>query len=172
MSRILVAGIGNVFLGDDGFGVAVARLLSTRSLPADVKVVDFGIRGLDLTFALLEGFDAAVLIDATRRGGPPGTLYVLEPEVGSGVEHQPGGVTIDMHAMDPARVLALVRSLGGNLGTLRVVGCEPGTLGEADDLAPGLSVEVLAAIGPAAALVERLVLELCEGNGKELACTS
>src|SRR5438270_10803156 len=78
--RVLVAGIGNIFLGDDAFGVEVAQRLAQRPLPAGVRVVDFGIRGLDLTYALLDGQDAVILVDATLRGGPPGTLYVIEPE--------------------------------------------------------------------------------------------
>ena len=81
-ARILIAGIGNIFLGDDAFGVEVARRLVRRRLPDGVRVVDFGIRGLDLTYALLDGYEAVILVDAAPRGGPPGTLYVLEPPAG------------------------------------------------------------------------------------------
>src|SRR3954467_12260006 len=89
--RILVAGIGNVFLGDDGFGVALAERLAERELPAGVEVVDYGIRGMDLAYALQDGYDAVVFLDATPRGDQPGTLYVIEPELDE------GEVAIDTH---------------------------------------------------------------------------
>ena len=104
--RVLVAGIGNVFLGDDGFGVALADRLGRRALPAGVEVVDFGIRGMDLAYALPE-YDAAVLLDATPRGRAPGTLYVIEPDLGR-ARRVP-----EAHGMDPVKVLALARALGG-----------------------------------------------------------
>jgi hydrogenase maturation protease len=106
--RILLAGIGNVFLGDDGFGVELAGRLAAGELPAGVEVVDFGIRGMDLAYALLDGWDAAVLLDATPRGDPPGTLYVIEAEAGEDDEVVP-----EAHGMDPVKVLALARTLGG-----------------------------------------------------------
>ncbi len=104
--RVLVAGIGNVFLGDDGFGVAVAERLARRELPAGVEARDFGIRGMDLAYALGD-YDAAVLVDAVPRGGEPGTLYVIEPKL-----DLPGG-QFQAHGMDPVSVLALARELGG-----------------------------------------------------------
>src|SRR3712207_6645350 len=104
--RILVAGIGNIFLGDDGFGVEVVRRLAGRELPAGVDVQDFGIRGLDLMYALGDGYDAAVLVDAVPRGEPPGTLSVIEPEP------EADDVPLDAHGMDPAKVLALAQQLG------------------------------------------------------------
>jgi len=100
IARILVAGIGNVFLGDDGFGVALADRLSRLKLPAGVDVVDFGIRGMDLAFAIQDGYDAVVLLDATPRGSPPGTLHVIE------VDRDQGEPSLDAHAMDPVRVIA------------------------------------------------------------------
>ena len=104
--RVLIAGIGNVFLGDDGFGVALAGRLARRDLPAGVDVVDYGIRGMDLAYALLDGWDAVILLDATPRGEAPGTLYVIEPDVESIEAAAP-----EAHGMDPVRVLALARAI-------------------------------------------------------------
>src|SRR5262249_7909571 len=120
--RVLVAGIGNIFFGDDAFGCEVARQLSSRLLPAGGRVVGFGIRGLDLAYALLEGYDGAVFIDVTQRGKAPGTLYVLEPD-----RTEPVGVeaAIEPHALHLAKVLHLARSMGEVCGWLRIVGCEP-----------------------------------------------
>jgi hydrogenase maturation protease len=152
MKRILVAGVGNIFLGDDGFGVEVSRRLAQRSLPEGVRVVDFGIRGLDLTYALLDGWDAAIFVDAAPRGGPPGTLYVLDPQADTSAPP-----AIEPHGMDPMKVLALAGTLGGTPPVLRVVGCEPASVG---DFEMGLSPEVQGAIDPAVALVEDLVTKL------------
>ncbi|HZS40079.1 MAG TPA: hydrogenase maturation protease [Polyangia bacterium] len=154
-ARILVAGIGNVLLGDDGFGVEVAQRLQRRPIGDDVRVVDFGIRGFDLTYALLEPWDAAILVDATARGGAPGTLYVIEPALADAG----AAAIVETHGMDPMRVLAVVRSMGGALERLRVVGCEPACLGDGDEPLMGLSPAVEAAIDPAIALVEKLVAE-------------
>jgi hydrogenase maturation protease len=152
MKRILVAGVGNIFLGDDGFGVEVSRRLAGRRLPDGVRVVDFGIRGLDLTYALLEDWDAAILVDAAPRGRRPGTLYVLEPRLDPDAPP-----AIEPHAMDPAKVLALVHEMGGTPPLMRVVACEPEV---AEDFEMGLSPAVEAAVDPAVALVEELVAEL------------
>ena len=105
-----------MFLGDDGFGVALAGRLARRALPPGVDVADFGIRGMDLAYALGDGYDAAVLLDAAPRGEPPGTLYVIEPEI------EEGEVPIDAHGMDPVKVLALARALGGPPPRTLVVG--------------------------------------------------
>jgi hydrogenase maturation protease len=149
--KILVAGVGNVLLGDDGFGVEVAQRLATRPLPDGVRVVDFGIRGMDLAYALLGGYDAAIVVDAVSRGGAPGTLYVLEPQVDPGPDGGP-----DTHAMHPARVLALAVAMGGSVATMRLVGCEPGPV-DLDELSMELSAPVAAAVEPAIALVESIV---------------
>jgi hydrogenase maturation protease len=149
--KVLVAGIGNVFFGDDGFGVEVARRLSTRILPEGVLVKDFGIRGLDLTYALTEGWDAAILVDAVPRGGAPGTLYVLDT---SETDAPP---EMDPHGMHPARVLALAREVGSPPKIVRLVGCEPAS---GSEMEMGLSREVEAAIDPACAMVEELLGEL------------
>jgi hydrogenase maturation protease len=157
-TRVLVAGIGNVFLGDDGFGVALAARLARRRLPAGVEVVDFGIRGMDLALALLEGYDAAVLLDATPRGEPPGTLYVIEPDAG------PADAAPEAHAMDPVKVLALAGAMGGSPPRTIVVGCEPQTRMTADDeeIVAALSEPVRAALDEAERLVESVLAELIE----------
>ena len=139
--RILVAGVGNIFLGDDAFGVEVARRLMGHDLPEGVRVVDFGIRGLDLTYALLDGYEAVILVDAAPRGGRPGTLYVIEPEQADQPE-QPGPGFIDVHSMDPVKVLRVARAMGAPARRLLVVGCEPASAGEAEDMQMGLSEPV------------------------------
>lgn len=150
--RVLVAGIGNVFLGDDGFGVEVVRRLARRPLPAAVRVVDFGIRGVDLAYALAE-CDAAILVDAVARGGAPGTLYVLEPEL------EDGPASVEMHAMVPERVLRWI-DRSALPPVLRIVGCEPATFGEEGWGQEGFSVPVEAAVGEAVRLVECLAADL------------
>lgn len=154
--RILVAGIGNVFLADDGFGVALADRLGRRVLPDGVEVVDFGIRGMDLAFAMQEGYDAVVLLDATPRGEAPGTLYVIE------VESDPDELALDTHGMDPAKVIALVRALGGAPPRTFVVGCEPQVRmsGDEDEIVAQLSEPVRAALAPAVKLVESLLADI------------
>src|SRR5689334_17610117 len=126
--RLLIAGVGNIFLGDDAFGVEVAQRLLRRGLPDEVRVVDFGIRGLDLTYALLDGYEAVVLLDAAPRGGPPGTLYVLEPARGEAG----GDVAVEAHDLDPVKVLRLAEAMGGRVGRLLRVGCEPAPPAEPD----------------------------------------
>jgi len=155
--RILVAGIGNVFLGDDGFGVAVARRLATRALPPGVEVGDFGIRGMDLAYALQGEYDAVVFVDSAPRGEPPGTLSVIEPEI------DPDEVVIDTHGMDPVKVLALARALGRVPARVLVVACEPERIVDGehdDDLVGELSATVEAAVAQAVPLVESVVEEL------------
>jgi hydrogenase maturation protease len=154
-TRVLVAGIGNIFLGDDAFGVAVAQRLLGRTWPAGVRVVDFGIRSFDLALAL-ERCDAAILVDATARGGAPGTLYVLEPDPVTASDALPS-----LHTMTPDDVLRRLTP-GARPRTLRIVGCEPESLGDDDgeDAPAGLSAPVQAAVGEAVVLVEGLVDEL------------
>jgi hydrogenase maturation protease len=128
--QILVAGVGNVFLADDGFGAAVAARLGERELPAGVTVMDFGTGGLDLAYEVMRGYDALVIVDISRQGGEPGTLYLIEPEedeIEAGIED---GEMIDPHGMDPKTVLRFVRAVGGWPGKIVVVACEPARVEE------------------------------------------
>jgi hydrogenase maturation protease len=166
--RILIAGIGNIFLADDAFGVEVARRLSAREWPPNVRVTDFGIRGYDLAYALLDGYDTTILVDACPRGEPAGTLYVIEPDLqgassadaGSQDEQQ---VIVEAHSMNPLNVLRLAASMGGPLNRVLLVGCEPATLGP-DEGQMGLSATVEAVIEDAVKLVESLVSRIVRGE--------
>ena len=151
-SRILVAGIGNIFLGDDAFGVEVARALATRSLPQGVVVKDFGIRSFDLAYALLDPWEAVVLVDAVPRGETPGTLYTIEVDLNElgNSEDVP-----DAHSMNPVKVLQLAQSTGEVTSRVYVVGCEPEDCG-GDDGRMGLSAAVQAAVQGGAQMVEEL----------------
>ncbi|MFF9051915.1 hydrogenase maturation protease [Streptomyces erythrochromogenes] len=171
--KVLVAGIGNVFLGDDGFGVETVRALSAHPLPDGVEVVDFGVRGVHLAYQLLDGYDTLVLVDATARGGPPGTLYLIEAETeadpgagdatGAGAGPQaagPGeGPVLDGHHMSPDTVLALLGALCAGTGATPprrtlVLGCEPACVEEGI----GLSAPVAAAVPEAV----RMALDLLD----------
>ena len=166
-TRVLVACVGNIFLGDDAFGVEVARRLAREALPDGARVVDFGIRGLDLGYAMMDPYEAVVLVDATPRGGPPGTLYVIEidPEAGRVPASEGVGVpTIEMHAMDPAKVLGMVASMGGRVGRLLLVGCEPTPAEDPEGVSDGLSPPVRAAVEEAVPLVVSLVGRLLAGE--------
>ena len=156
--RILVAGVGNIFLGDDGFGVEVVRRLAGCELPEGVELVDFGIRGMDLVYALQDDYEVVVFVDATPRGEKPGTVYIIEPEI-----EEEGEVVLDTHGMDPLKVLKLARALGAKPARILVVGCEPQVVlsGEDyDDMLMELSEPVGAAVEEAAKLVESLVEEI------------
>ena len=169
--RILIACIGNIFLGDDGFGVEVAqRLLArkTKHYPAGVQVVDFGIRGIELAYTLLEDYDTLVLVDAVPQGGPPGTLYLIEPtltDVSPEQGAQAGRVALDAHSMDPVKVLAFARILGARPIHTLLVGCEPSPPGEGSsdksgtytEMQMGLSEPVRAAVDEAVKMIDRLV---------------
>jgi hydrogenase maturation protease len=162
--RLLIAGVGNIFLGDDAFGVEVVQRLARRPLPEGVRVVDFGIRGLDLAYALLDGYEAVILVDAAPRGGRPGTLYVVEPELGPALPLSEGVPLIEPHNMDPARVLRLVAALGAQVRHLVVVGCEPDTSGGEEDIPAEMSAPVRAAVDEAVQLIESLVARLLHGK--------
>ena len=152
--RILVAGIGNIFLGDDAFGVHVAQQLMGRSLLESVRVVDFGIRSYDLAFAMLEEYDATILVDATSQGGAPGSLYLIEPDLDE--LDQLRGQMVDGHSMNPVAALQLVKTFGGRPRRLFLVGCEPATL-ECEDGEMGLSEPAQAAVAGAIEMVESLI---------------
>jgi hydrogenase maturation protease len=156
--RVLVAGVGNIFLGDDGFGVEVVKRLSGRELPEGVEVVDFGIRGMDLAYALQDDYEIVIFVDVTPRGQEPGTVYLIEPEI-----EEDGEAALDTHGMDPVKVIKLSRALGAEPTRILVVGCEPQVVlsGEDyDDMLMELSEPVRAAVEEAVKLVESLVEEI------------
>ncbi|MET9735598.1 hydrogenase maturation protease [Streptomyces sp. NPDC006458] len=162
-ARTLVAGIGNIFLGDDAFGVETARLLAARDLPDHAEVVDVGVRGVHLAYQLLDGYDILVLLDATERGGTPGTLYVIEYDGPGGAGTTPA---IDGHRMTPDAVLALLDTLCAGTGGQRprrvlIVGCEPASVDEGIGLSRPVSDAVPEAV--------RLVEELLRDNAPDLA---
>jgi hydrogenase maturation protease len=161
--RILIAGIGNVFFGDDAFGVEVARRMALLTLPEGVHVVDFGIRGLDLTYALLDPWDAVILVDALPRGGAVGTVYSLEIEDNPSGE---AGAALEPHAMDPVKVLRMARDLGSTIKAIFLVGCEPAPL-EADDMRMEMSEPVRAAVEEATVVTQALVGRLLANGPAE-----
>jgi len=171
--RVLVAGVGNLFLSDDAFGVEVANRLVGRPQPEGVRVADFGIKSVHLAYELLEGYDALVLVDAVPLGEAPGTLAVIEPDLaafglGRGDRAEPGGedstdgegTVLDAHVMSPEAVLASLARLGGSLERAVVVGCQPASLEEGI----GLSPAVAAALEPAVACCEDLISELATAS--------
>jgi hydrogenase maturation protease len=140
---IFVAGVGNIFCGDDGFGVEVARRMAERALPEGMRVADYGIRSLHLAYELADRPDAtAILVDSMPRGGPPGTLYVVEPDPAA---LEPAA-TADGHAVSPDAILALLRALGAAPRRLLVVGCEPQQLDDGIGLSPPVAAAVDEAI--------------------------
>jgi hydrogenase maturation protease len=161
---ILVAGIGNIFLGDDAFGVEVARLLGNRKLPAAVRVVDFGIRGFDLAYALQDGYETTILVDACPHGEAPGTLYVIEPDLKSLDDPTAPRAVVEGHAMNPVNVLRMARAMNIELKNVLLVGCEPETLG-GEEGQMGLSAVVEAALEEAVELVESLIGKVLEEGG-------
>ncbi|HEY1784286.1 MAG TPA: hydrogenase maturation protease [Pirellulales bacterium] len=158
--RVLIAGIGNIFMGDDAFGCEVAQRLSARPWPEGVRVVDFGIRGLDLAYALLDAPGATILVDAAGRGGEPGTVYVIQPDLAQLAAAAPGATMVDAHTMNPLAVLRMVQGLGGELTNITLVGCEPADLGPPDEGKMGLSEPVAAAVDQAVECVARLVSQI------------
>jgi hydrogenase maturation protease len=154
---ILIAGIGNIFLGDDAFGVEVARSLSRRTLPGNVQVKDFGIRGFDLAYTLLDPWHTVILIDAMPRKEVPGTLFVLEPDLTGLGNPGAAGMDLNPHGMDPLRVLNLAASLGPITAHILVVGCEPKDFGDELEGRMGLSSQVQARVEEASNMIEELV---------------
>ena len=166
-TRILVAGIGNIFFGDDAFGCEVAAQLARRPLPEGVRVIDFGIRSYDLAYAMMDDYDATILIDASPRGEMPGTIYLIQPEINiepaknkldEGIDE-----VVNAHSMNPVRALQLVRSLGGKPREVYVVGCEPAVL-QREDGEMRLSAIVRAAVTPAVEMIEKLIADLRAGR--------
>ena len=172
MKNILVAGIGNIFFGDDAFGCEVAAQLIKRPLPEGVRVIDFGIRSYDLAYAMMDGPDVTIFIDATPQGGAPGTLYLIEPD---NISTAPNNILLDnvsgeivnAHSMNPVRVLQLLRSLGGQPGRLYLVGCEPAVL-ETEDGSMGLSQPVEASIPKAIEMIESLIRDLLSETPRQV----
>ena len=168
--RILIACIGNIFFGDDGFGVEVAQRLQHRRYPAGVQVIDFGIRGMDLAYTLLEDYETLVLVDTVSRGGLPGTLYLIEPDLARMNAQQgaeAGRAGLDAHSMDPVKVLAFARTLGARPIRTLLVGCEPAPSGDSSDdmeMHMGLSEPVQAAVDEAANMIDMLVAQLLDGH--------
>jgi hydrogenase maturation protease len=169
IKRILIACIGNIFMGDDGFGVEVAQRLMSRKnrrYPEGVEVFDFGIRGFDLAYTLLEEYDTLVLVDAITRGGAPGTIYLIEPDlskIGSENALEAARVGLDAHSMDPMKVLAFARTLGARPIHTLLVGCEPAVITGNDDyldMQMGLSEPVQAAVDEAIKLIDSLIEQL------------
>lgn len=154
--KVLIAGVGNIFLGDDAFGVEVLRRLSERELPENICAKDFGIRGFDLAYALMERWELVVLLDATQRGSSPGTLYVIEHRAAANSKE--GATSFEPHGMHPVRALDLVRAMGSRAPRTIVIGCEPEDLG-GEDGRMGVSAAVAASINEAAELALRLASE-------------
>jgi hydrogenase maturation protease len=155
--QILVAGVGNAWLQDDAFGGEVARRLETQGVPSGVKVMDFGTNGLDLSYEVMRGYDALIIVDASRQGEVPGTLYQMEAQREDFPTTIEDGETIDLHGMDPHTVLRFVSATGGWPGKVMVIGCEPG---EVDDVGLGLTPPVAAAVDRAVELVRETIGEL------------
>jgi len=163
---ILVAGIGNIFLGDDAFGIEVVRLLATRNLPQVVRVADFGIRGFDLAYALQDGYETTILVDACPHGEVPGTLYVMEPDLNALDNSEAPPAAVEAHAMNPESVLRMARAMNIEVKNVLLVGCEPETLG-GEEGQMGLSAPVEAALGNAVELVESLIDKVMSKSGPD-----
>jgi hydrogenase maturation protease len=157
--KILIAGIGNIFLADDGFGVEVASRLGKQSFPSGVRVTDFGIRGFDLAYALMEGYETTILVDAYPGEGQPGTLFVIEPDLKDLNSAETPPRLIEPHAMNPINVLRMAKSMGGEMKRVMVVGCVPATLGP-EEGQMGLSAPVAAAVDEAVKLIDSLVTRI------------
>lgn len=162
---ILIAGVGNIFLGDDAFGVEVVRALGERPLPDGVAAVDYGIRGFDLAYALLDPWDAVVIVDALSSGGAPDTLYTIEPDLDSLKDAPPAETTINPHRMDPMRVLQLAFSMGKVSARVVAVGCEPKDFGDELEGRMGLSDIVQSSTEGAVEMVESVIRQILSESG-------
>jgi hydrogenase maturation protease len=152
--KVLVACIGNIFLGDDAFGVEVAKELANVELPTNAVVKDYGIRSYDLAYALMEEWELVILVDAVPRGGEPGTLYTIQPDELQDAENPP-----DAHSMNPVNALQLAQAMGAKIGRLLVVGCEPDTIDADENGRMGLSAPVQQALPEAVRMIEKLIHE-------------
>jgi hydrogenase maturation protease len=161
---ILVAGIGNIFLGDDAFGVEVVRRLASLKLPESVRVTDFGIRGFDLAYALQDGYETTILVDACPHGEAPGTLYVIEPDLKSLDDPDAPQPVVEAHAMNPVAVLRMAKAMNIEVKNMLLVGCEPETLG-GEEGQMGLSATVEAAVDRAVKLVESAIERVLNSEG-------
>ena len=159
--RILIAGVGNIFLGDDAFGSEVARRLMQRTLPPEVQVNDYGTCSYDLAYAMMEGYEATILVDATSRGQSPGTVYLIEPDL-SELDKLDNAVP-DAHSLNPVSVFHMLRTFGCCPKRLYLVGCEPAVL-ESDEGEMGLSESVRAAVPQAIEMIESLMSDLLSEN--------
>jgi hydrogenase maturation protease len=155
--QILIAGVGNAWLQDDGFGAEVARRLAEVELPSGVSVMDVGTSGLDLAYEVMRGYSALIIVDVSRQGGEPGTLYVIDVEPDDVPDTIEDGETIDPHSMDPMTMLRFVRVIGGWPGRVQVIACEPAVV---DDVGVGLTEVVEASVARAMELVLETVEEL------------
>lgn len=162
---ILVAGIGNIFLGDDAFGVEVVRRLANTELPAAVQVTDFGIRGFDLAYALQDGYETTILVDACPHGEAPGTLYVIEPDLKALDPPDAAPAVIEAHAMNPMNVLRMARAMNVEVKNILLVGCEPESLG-GEEGHMGLSAAVAAAVAEAVTLLKSLIDKVLNQSGR------
>ena len=161
---ILIAGIGNIFLGDDAFGIEVVRRLADVDLPESVRVADFGIRGFDLAYSLQDSYETTILVDACSQGEAPGTLYVIEPDLSGGDATDTPAAVIEAHTMNPESVLRMARAMNIEVKNVVLVGCEPQTLG-GEEGQMGLSAPVEAAVEEAVKLVESLVNKILHKDG-------
>lgn len=155
--RVMIAGVGNIFLKDDGFGSAVIKRINAKEFGEEIEIKDFGIGGLKLAYDLMKGYDALILIDASQRGEEPGTLYVLEPEEKEVESDLEQGGPIDPHGADPATILRFVKALGAWPGRVIIIACEPDTV---EDFQIGLSKQVNAAVDKAMELVKEIISEV------------
>ncbi len=162
---VLVACIGNIFLGDDGFGCEVAKVLQTRQLPETVKLFDYGIRGYDLAYALLDGYDVTIFVDAVPQNDTPGTLYVIEPDLSEFENAEAEPAMLDGHTMNPSHVLRMAHQMGAKFKTIRLIGCVPETFG-GEEGQMGLSQPVQAAVTEAANMVESLIEKILTEDQK------
>jgi hydrogenase maturation protease len=155
--KVLVAGIGNAWMGDDGFGSEVVKQLGTVELPPGVAVMDFGTGGLNLAYEVMRGYDALLILDISQQGGSPGTLYVIEADEDSVDGSIQDGDSLNPHGMDPKTVLRFVKSIGAWPGKVLVIACEPAVV---EEIGFQLSESVAGAVEPAVKLVLEQIAEL------------